>query len=218
VLTMKDPEFRVEGNVVLPTGFAWSEFNFRAGAMFYLTSKFFMGLTFRGGIAVDAKGEKEVLPLAPTVLGNIAFRMVGDGTKKFELDGLIGLGGGVVQHRIPYSDCYPYELNEGDPWYNKNLDEDVVQIGCRQGYWDEKDENGDSDGSLDKYTDAWSGFIDEVERYYFRRAGYFVAEVGLDSYIWFINSFGLNIGAMADFYLPVFSLNFDFQVGVAFRF
>ncbi len=219
---INDPENYDPGQLSISTAFAWSKLHLRLNTMFYLTPKILLGLSFRGGLPLDPHGD--VLPIAPTVLASMAFRMVGEGTDKFELDGLVGLGGGIIYHRIPYKDCKKWTLSPGSPWYDDSDGAPDEQYGCSQYYNDESDDEYEtamgapSWGALDRTTDAWDGVTQAVDKAFFREAGKFVIEAGIDGYIWFVNNFGLNVGIIADIYIPEFALNFDFQLGVALRF
>ena len=196
----------------IPTAFAWSKFHFRVGMMFYLTDRFMLGLTFRGGLALDNTYPNDVMPLAPTVVANVAFRLVGKGTDRFELDLVAGLGGGIIQHRIPYSDCKRYIIYDPNspvqvtshPWYDPTKVDDK-QFGCH-------------DSVIRPDDKSWDGVSEEVEKAYFRQAKAFVAELGFEIYVWFTDLVGLNIGLMTDLYVPTFALNGDVQLGLAFRF
>lgn len=214
--TAATPEYVLQNNqnainyeLSIPTAFAWSKFHFRVGLMFYLTERFLLGLTFRGGLAFDATYPDDVMPLAPTVLANVAFRAVGKGSDRFELDIVAGVGGGVIQHRIPYSDCKKYIIydpaqgNATHPWYDPTKNEER-QFGC--------------DPDVIRSDDlSWDGVTQKVEKAYFRQAKAFVAELGLDFYVWFNKIVGLNIGLMTNLYVPTFALNGDVQLGLAFR-
>ncbi|MCP4605438.1 MAG: hypothetical protein GY847_33775 [Proteobacteria bacterium] len=188
----------------ISTSFAWSKFHARLNAMFYLTSKLMLGVAFRGGLALSA--EEDVLPLAPAALASFGYRLVGDGDDKFELDTLVGIGGGVIQHRIPYEDCQPYRVSSdtGHSWHESDDQGFVLDVGC-------------TETALDN-DNIWNK-TEIVQKSFFRQAGKMVIEVGVDSYIWFIRNFGMNIGVIADVFLvPDFALNFDFQLGLAVRF
>ncbi|MDJ0763109.1 MAG: hypothetical protein QNJ97_08990 [Myxococcota bacterium] len=218
-----------EGNVVTDTGFAWNKFNFRAAALFYLSPGFAMGISFRGGLAFDQSGASEVMPLAPTGLANVAFRIVGHGSKTFELTGLIGVGGGVIQYRVPYEDCAEFIIHDPNspessqqnvnPWVDpRKLNQ--VQTGCN---WKAIDsyQRWKEDGYDDIWygTNAWDKSTDRIIKVYFQEAGKLVGEIGLNSYVWIVKNFGLNLGVFADaYFLPDFALNFDLQFGPAFRF
>jgi hypothetical protein len=225
---LTDPTVRVDkGEMSIPTAFAWSKFHIRLGVMFYLNPKLLLGLGFRGGLALDP--DPDVMPFAPTVLANLGFRIVGDTDSTFQLEGLVGLGGGVIQHRIPYTDCVKRPLSSGDPWYEDVYDEygnPIEQYGCAQGINEDARDGwaapvaapGQQQAALHPDSLAWDTLSDQTDKVFFRKAGYFTIEAGLDAYIWFVKAFGLNIGIMADAYIPEFALNFDFQLGFALRF
>jgi hypothetical protein len=204
-----------DGRVRIPTTFAWSNFHFRVNPMFYLNELFLIGLSFRGGLTLDSDSihAKNTLAVAPTVLAVIAVRIVGKGSDIFELDAQFGLGGGLIYHKINYTDCRkntwnePYEWNDPNRpiWYDS--DNPPPQYGC-------SDESLTEDG-------AWNfeEQTDSIDRHFYLESGNFVAEVGLDSHIWLSDNFGINIGFMMDAYLGThFALNFDIQVGPSIRF
>ncbi len=207
-----------DGRIVNDTGLAWSKFHFRVNPMFYLPKGFLVGVTFRGGLALAADPASDVMPLAPTVLAVAAYRLVG-GSKAdvFELDVTLGIGGGVVLHRIPYEDCKPYWLYPDDEWFDSTRPEED-QRGCLQ---IQRTSAGklSNNGAMDWTTGAWDGYYDREQRTFFRQAGKFVVELGFDSYIWFVNSFGLNIGLDGVLYAgDNLAINIDVQLGPAFRF
>jgi hypothetical protein len=211
--TSVNPNAEDGSGLAVATGFTWSKFHIRVNPMFYINEKLMIGINFRGGFV--GSPDSEVMPFAPLVLASLAYRFVGEGSDMFELSALFGLGGGIIQHRVPYQDCEPAYVEEDDPWYDEDLDDSVQQIGCKQPREGDpividRDNNWDWVGPVDD--------PDAKEKAYFRESGQFGMEVGLDSYIWFVNNFGLNIGVMIDVLVPDFALNIDFQLGLALRF
>ena len=100
------------------------------------------------------------------------------------------------------------------PWFDIEKS-GQVQKGCRAEALDTIQNLGDDWTG----TNAWDKSTDWVSKAYFERAGWIVAEFGLNSYIWFVKNFGLNIGVLADTYVaPNFALNFDVQLGPTLRF
>jgi hypothetical protein len=204
-----------DGRVPIPTTFAWSNFHFRINPMFYLNDLFLIGVSFRGGITFDSSSihADNTLSVAPTILAVVAFRIVGKGSDIFELDAQFGLGGGIIYHKINYTDCRKNTWNEpyqwDDPnrplWYDSG--QPPPQYGC-------SDESLTDDGrwNFEEQTDG-------VDKYFYLESGKFVAEVGFDSHIWIIDNFGINIGFMTDVYLGNhFAMNFDIQIGPSVRF
>jgi hypothetical protein len=199
-----------DGSLKIDTAFAWSKFHFRVSPMFYLNKLLLVGVTFRGGLSF--MDSPDVMPVAPMGLAVIGFRIVGEDSSLFELDGVVGLGGGIIQHRIPYNDCPAVALVPGDAWYDPGLPADQEQIGCHN------DDLVETDITLEGYGE-WDPTKNPQEKSFYREAGMFVAEIGLDAYIWITNNFGINIGAMASVYVGSnFALNFDVQLGPAMRF
>jgi hypothetical protein len=204
-----------DGRIRVPTTFAWSNFHFRVNPMFYLNDLVLIGLSFRGGLTIDSDSTHadHTMAVAPTLLAVIAFRIVGKGSDRFELDAQFGLGGGLIYHKINYADCRqttwdePYEWDDPNRpiWYDPG--QPPPQYGC-------SDESLAEDGSWNFEDNS-----DGVDRHFYLESGKFVAEVGFDSYIWINETFGINIGLMADAYLGShFAFNFDIQLGPSFRF
>ena len=205
-----------DGIQTINTAFAWSKLHFRIEPQFYLKDNFLLGISFRAGLALDPA--PQVMKLAPAVLATAAFRFVGDNTSMYELDGLFGLGGGVIQHRIPFDDCREMWLNPGDPWWDFNSEAGENQTGCDQNYNTTLNPELGEPGALDPNTNAWDGMNQKVEKAFFRKSGYFMIELKIDNYLWLTSLFGLNLGVVVDILVPVFALNLDFQAGVVFRF
>ncbi len=189
-------------------GMAWSKLHFRLTPTLYLTEKLMIGLSIRGGLPL-AKSEG-LLPVAPLGLVTVGYRIVGKGKDRFELSAQVGLGGGLMYHKLTYKDCNPVYQYEGHPWFP---DEDGLVC-------DESWINGQ--------TVEWVGPADDpnsptgknyYDQTYFRTAGYFVGEVGMDMIFWAIRNFGINLGIAFDFLAaPNFAINGDVQAGVAMRF
>ncbi len=212
--------------VSIGTGVSWSKLHFRINPMFYLTDKILLGATFRGGIPLT--NDEGVMKIAPVGMVNFAYRMVGEGKDKFELDLMAGFGGGIIYHRIKYPDCFPTFIEEGHPWNgtdpetNKPYDKDG--LGC---YFVPDPNNRDNpdvshpNNRMDRFS-QWIAMTDtdpdNWKHAYFKRSGFLVAELGLDLNFWLRNKIGLNFGVMFDLYFPDLALNADVQFGPVMRF
>jgi hypothetical protein len=174
--------------------------------MFFLPGRpeFQLGATFRGDLPLDPNND--AVGFGPAGLVNGAYQFLGDPEDTFQLVALVGIGGGVFYHRVPYRDCTGVIADEtsGHPQYPSGItgeetlcDPDSLEPG--------------PDGEL-----TWDMASGE-DRAYFRKAGYFVGELGLDSYVWFNEFLGLNFGVVADVLAPEFAVNFDVQAGLAVR-
>ncbi len=183
-------------------GMAWAKLQFRITPMVYLKEKLMIGLTFRGGLPL-AKNSN-MLPLSPLGLVTVGYRVVGKGKDRFELTVLGGLGGGLMYHKVSFPDCNPYATNPVNP-----------------GPWDLADADGVvcAASDINPYNE-WVGprTGNNYDQTYFRTAGYFVGEIGMDMYFWVVKNFGINLGIALDFLAaPNFAANGDAQLGVAFR-
>ncbi len=183
------------------TAFAWAKFHARFHVFFNLTSDFLLGANYRMDMPLDSGFEGGVAH-AGTV--NLGYRVVGDNSSVFELFTVLGLGAGQLTHRIPYEDCLPYEVDPGHPLAGTG-----ASVSCNAEAL-EQNEDGDY---------VWNRVDDVQEEAFFRKAGLFVVEAGLESYVWFGEHFGLNVGVLADMLVgDNFALNFDLQLGLATRF
>lgn len=208
-----------QGSLSIGTGFTWSKLHFRINPMFYLPIEgLSIGVMFRGSLPMEPNYPDDVLPVGPAGLVAVGYRLVGEEEPSgFQLHFLGGLGGGMIYHRVPYKDCKAYEIEYAEddedtedsdhPWYddvfsNDNDDGDTAEV-CSE---NAIDDSGNWDAS------------DQEATTYFRRAGLFVAELGIDGYYWFVPAFGLNFGLLVDILAPDFALNFDVQIGIALRF
>ncbi|MBW2277381.1 MAG: hypothetical protein JRF63_07805, partial [Deltaproteobacteria bacterium] len=196
-----------QGSLSIGTGFTWSKLHFRVNPMFYLpVDGLSLGVMFRGSLPLEMNYPDDVLPLGPAGLVAVGYRLVGEEEPTgFQLHFLGGLGAGMIYHRVPYSDCKEYEIDEDHPWWDDDIDGD--QTGC------DDDALEEDDGSYN-----WDNATDAIDKAYFRRSGMFVAELGIDGYYWFAPAVGLNFGLLVDILAPEFALNFDVQVGIAVRF
>jgi hypothetical protein len=182
------------GDLVIPAGFAWSKLHFRGNLMVYISADLLVGATFRGDMSLDTK----TAPVRPLVLANLSYRLVGGKVGSgFELYGLFGLGGGIIQHKVEYKDCPP-----------QYLDEENTQIGCHKQSLD----------TTKPDEPIWDPTRLSVDKAIFREAGKFSAELGLEMYFWFGKYVGLNFGLIFNLLAPDFALNGDVQGGLAFRF
>jgi hypothetical protein len=203
------------GSLSIGTGFTWAKLNFRVNPMFYLPiDGLSLGVMFRGALPLEPNYPDDVPPLGPAGLVAVAYRLVGEEEPSgFQLHFLGGIGAGMIYHRVPYSDCPQQLIEYGDsgdsvhPWYDDAFGSDAedgdTAIVC-------KDSTIDSDGNWDN--------SEPVSKPFMRRAGLFMAELGIDGYYWFVPAFGLNFGLLVDVLAPEFALNFDVQVGLAVRF
>ncbi len=206
-----------DGSLTVGTGFAWSKFHIRANPMIYLpVAKLSIGLSFRGDIPMLASGTGDAAvsknrpkpnPLEPSLLLNVAYRIVGsDDHRWFELNALFGLGWMNILNRVSYQDCQPEKAGDNssdedeDLWGHSFEENELI---C------DEDTLGDDGG--------WGGKDPRSENF-FRKSGPFGVELGLDGYVWFVDNFGLNFGLLADVLMPNFVLNFDIQAGIAVRF
>ena len=149
-----------------------------------------------------------------------AARFVSFASGMVALTALFGLGGGVIQYRVPYKECRewvsivpsdPDGAVVSHPWYDTSLS-DQYQSACQDAALDSEENGGAT------WTNAWNG-TDWIEKSYFRKAGKLVVELGLEMNFWFVKSFGLNVGLISDVYfVPDFDLNLDFQLVPVFRF
>ncbi len=194
--------------VSVDAGMAWSKIHARISVYGYIKEKIMVGATFRAGLPLDS--DKNVAAVSPLGMVNFGYRAVGKGTDRYDLTVVAGIGGGFILHRIAYADCNPVWLDPNHPWPN-----DADQIVCdasqiEYGEWvGPKEADPNIPGSTRNY----------YMQKYFRKAGYVVAEVGLDQYFWFTKNVGLNIGIMFDaLFAPNFAFQGDFQLGVAARF
>jgi hypothetical protein len=132
----------------------------------------------------------------------LGYRVVGKGKDRLELTVLGGLGGGIMYHKVTFQDCMPVATDASHPWNASDADGVV----CAK-------------EDINQYME-WVGakkgpFYDQT---HFRKAGYFVGEIGMDLYFWVVKNFGINLGIALDFLAaPNFAANGDVQVGVAFR-
>lgn len=186
-------------------GMAWSKLHFRLTPTFFITEKIMIGLTFRGGLPLALNSK--ILPVAPIGLINFGYRIVGKGQDLVELSVSAALGGGVMYHKVTFPDCGPVDLSysPNHPWRNDDID----GLGCNQ-------------NTIDPNISEWTGPEFDPSAYkqtYFRQAGFFVGEVGMDLYLWVVKNFGLNIGIAVDILAaPNFAINGDAQLGAAIRF
>jgi hypothetical protein len=211
--------------VIINTGVSWSKLHFRLNPMFYITEKILLGATFRGGIPLVA--DEAVMKVSPVGLLSFAYRAVGSGKDRFELDLVAGFGGGFIYHRIEYPDCYPTQIGPGHPWAGVDPSTgeyyDADQLGCYYVPGKDGDPNVDHpDNRIDIFSE-WIGpkedpDVSKWKHSYFKRSGFLVGELGVDAVIWFGNKIGLNIGLAFDIYFPDLALNGDFQVGPMMRF
>lgn len=179
-----------EGKLSVGTGFAWNKMHFRVNPMFYLPADDLeIGLTFRGDMTFDAGADAP--KFGPSVLANLSYRLAGDSHEGFQLLLLTGLGWMNAYHRVEYSDCPPVEDDEGD----LSCDPDVLDS-----------------------SDEWDPGEGVEASHFFRHAGPFGIELGLDGYYWFTANVGLNFGLVADLLLPDMALNFDLNALMSFRF
>jgi hypothetical protein len=193
-----------QGSLSIGTGFTWSKLHFRVNPMFYLPiDGLAIGVMFRGSLPLEQNYPDDVPFIGPAGLVSVAYRLVGEESPEgFQLHFLGGLGGGMIYHRVPYSDCKEYEIDDTHPWYDEDGPSD--QTGC-------------SDDALDDDGD-WNNQDDVVQKPFMRRAGLFIGELGLDGYYWFAPAFGFNFGLLVDVLAPDFALNFDVHIGIALRF
>ena len=148
------------------------------------------------------------LPLEPSLLLNVAYRIIGsDDHGGFELNALFGLGWMNILNRVSYQDCPP-EIASDD---SSDADEDLW------GHSFKEDELVCKEDTLDDSNGGWDG-TDAAPQNFFRKSGPFGIELGLDGYLWFVDNFGINFGLIADVLMPDFVLNFDIQAGIAVRF
>lgn len=194
-----------KNDLTIGAGLAWNKMHFRANPMFYITPDIQIGVEFRGDMAFDP--DKNVDPLLPSVFANFAYRLVGEKPDGFELYSLFGLGWANLQHRVTFQDCRAVDISEdtSHPWYDPaKAESGETQIAC------EEESLGEND--------QWIVGKDAEKRVYFRKAGPFGIELGIDGYYWFADSFGFNFGVILDALIPKFALNLDVQAGIAFRF
>ena len=199
-------EEKVKG-LEIQGGIAWSKLHFRLSPTLYITEKLMVGLVFRGGLTLATSGD--TMAVAPLGLVTVGYRVLGNGTDLVDLTVIAGLGGGVMYHKLTYPDCNPVVSGDGHPWANYDTDGlvcDADQLNNVTHEW------------LGPSTDA-EGLPNYYDQTYFRKAGYFVGELGLDLNLWVIRNFGVNIGIAVDFLAaPNFAINGDVQAGVAMRF
>lgn len=189
------------GALEYDTAFAWAKFHARFHIFFNLTSDLLLGANYRVDLPLDA-GFEGGAAHAGTV--NLGYRVVGDDASIFELYTVMGLGAGQFTHRIPYEDCLPYEVDSNHPLAGTG-----AGVSCSA---DVLEQNEDGDW-------VWNRVDDVQEEAFFRKAGLFIVEAGLESYVWFGDHVGMNVGLLADMLVgDAFALNFDLQLGLAFRF
>jgi hypothetical protein len=203
------PDEQVAGaTATYDAGAFFNRAHFRAGALFYLGKhpEFKIGGTFRGDLTFDSSGDHPTF--GPAVLVNLTYKFFGEGLDGLQLHILGGLGGGVLYHHLTYDDCEGEIYDDPD---DSNLYPDDGEGKMRLCANDAVEENDDGEW-------VWNGEDNSVERDYFRQAGYFIIEAGLEGNYWFTDNVGLNFGLVADMLVPEFALNFDLQVGLALRF
>lgn len=189
-------------------GIAWSKLHFRLSPTLYITEKLMISLNIRGGLPLATSGD--LLPVAPIGLLSVGYRIVGSGKDRVELTANVGLGGGLMYHKLSYKDCNPVLNYDGHPWYPQDTDGMVC---------DEQWINPNTTEWVGPRNDPATGQPNAYDQTYFRTAGYFVGEVGLDFIFWAIRNFGINVGIAVDVLAaPNFAVNGDFQAGVAMRF
>jgi hypothetical protein len=207
-----NPEART-GKIMYKTALAWAPFNLRLKGLFYLNRQFLLGAAFRGAIPFGDTGD--LLAMGPAALAVIEFRLAGKNSSRgFELDGHVGLGGGITYHMYKYSDCERFKFkydeyisNPGrQPWFNPDaVDTEADQYGCQS---DDLDDDN-----------SWDPSKNPVEKYFYLKSGSFVAEVGLDMYFWIAENFGIKLGLIAGAYISSqYAINLDFQLGPSIRF
>jgi hypothetical protein len=210
--------------VQISSGIAWSKVHIRLNAMFYITDRILLGATFRGGFPLEP--HKAVPVITPLGLASFAFKAVGKPKGLYELDLLVGFGGGIIMHKIKYEDCRPVEWDDSHPWTAAAERSAGV---CEDTYVNPND-GSQTFQNIDEYNE-WVGPEDDLpvavvpdgtnhwQSTYFRKAGYFAAEFGVDQFFWFHKNVGLNLGVVFDvLLLDSFAFHADVQLGVAARF
>ena len=228
--TFRDCYDALSRGIEIRPGIAWSRIHFRVGAMFFIGDRILLGATFRGGLPLVAASHGAVPWITPLGLVNLAFRAVGRPDRKYELDLLAGLGGGIIMHRVEYDDCRPVTWDSTHPWKAAADRERGV---CEDVYVNAGDPS-DTFQNIDRYNE-WVGPSDaeENERLkamtpagknyfqsaYFRKSGYLAMELGVDQYLWFHRNAGIHLGVVLDVLaIGNVALHGDIQLGMATRF
>lgn len=228
--TFRDCYSTLSQGIQTRPGVAWSKAHFRVGAMFYIGDRILLGATFRGGLPLDLAHRADVPLVTPLGLANLAFKAVGKPNRGYELDLLVGVGGGIIMHKVRYPDCRPVEWDSAHPWRSASNRAEGV---CANVYVNPNDAN-DTFQNIDPYNE-WVGPSNaednarlaamtpagrnDFQSAYFRRSGYWAIELGVDQYFWYHENMGVHLGVLLDvLVIGNVAYHGDIQLGLATRF